>query len=226
MGKSCTILAAGPNLNVHSEKYCDYIDNNFTIATTPLILSNMKIDLQFYECANKVKLESYETIEKHYNILLSSYFNGIDAFKLMLQTGTLEIIQNTLPINIWNIVKPIYYSKFRFRNYLNLFSFFMISRLSSKILLSHSRSSLTTCLELGRILGFKDIKVLGYDIFQKGYYFNYSNKLLKDELEKSDIYPVYNDDINRRSSYNLDIQIKNYIYFYKVLFNIDVSILK
>ena len=44
--------------------------------------------------------------------------------------------------------------------------------------MSHSRSSLTTCLELGRILGFNDIKILGYDIFQKNYYFKYLNKLL------------------------------------------------
>ena len=144
----------------------------------------------------------------------------------MLKTGTLEITQNTLPINIWNIVKPIYFSRLKYRNYLNLFSFLMISKLSSKILLSHSRSSLTTCLELGRVLGYRDIKILGYDIFQKGYYYNYSNKLLKDELKNSDIYPIYDDDINRRSSYNLDIQIKNYIYLYKLLFNIDVSILK
>lgn len=226
MLNNCTVIAAGPILNDHIDKYHDYIDNSFTIATSPLILSNLKIDLQFYECADKIKFESYGNLEKNYNKLLSSYFNKVDAFKVMLQTGTLEIIQNTLPINIWSIAQPIYFSKLKYRNYFNLLLFFIISKLSSKILLSHSRSSLTTCLELGRILGYKDIKILGYDIFQKGYYFNYSNKLLKDELRKSDIYPIYDDDINRRNSYNLDLQIRNYIYFYKLLFNIDVSILK
>lgn len=226
MYKKCIILAAGSNLNDHIDKYYDDLNNSFIIATSPLILSNLKINLQFYECANNDKLESYENIDKEYNKLLSFYFDKIDSFKLMLQTGSLEIIQNTLPINISNIVKPIYFSKYHYRNYLNLFSFLMISKLSSKIQLSHSRSSLTTCLELGRVLGYRDIKILGYDIFQKGYYFNYSNKLLKDVLKNSDIYPIYDDDINRRSSYNVDVQIKNYIFFYKLLFNIDVSFLK
>lgn len=68
-------IVAGPNLNGHFDKYYDFIDSSFTIATSPLILSNLKIYLQFYECADKIKFESYENLEKNYNKLLSPYFN-------------------------------------------------------------------------------------------------------------------------------------------------------
>ena len=79
MYKSCTILGAGPNLNDHFNKYYDYINKSFTIVTSPLILSNLKIDLQFYECADKEKFEGSDDVDKKYYMMLSTYFNKIDA---------------------------------------------------------------------------------------------------------------------------------------------------
>ena len=145
----CIILAAGPLLNTHLERYHNYLNSRFVIGTTPTLLSSIKIDCIVQEHASVEKYNTFDEKTKKHSDLLDRCFNERTGDKISFTTGSLILSYNSLEIKINTQIKKILYSRFKARNELNIFKFLLKEAISHNLpQLSHSRSSLIVCLRL------------------------------------------------------------------------------
>lgn len=222
----CIILAGGPSLNIHLGKYYKYLNSRFVIGTTPTLLSSIKIDCIVQEHASVEKYNSFDNKTKKHSDLLDRCFNERNGDKVSFSTGNLKISYNSLETRINNQIEKILYSRYKLRNEFNIFKF-LFREFRSKELpqLSHSRSSIIVCLEIARILKKKKIIVFGFDVFNNGYYFNYSDKYVSSNCISDLDFPLNKNDSMNRGADSVCQLLHIYKRWFKFFFKIDIIIL-
>lgn len=215
----CIILAGGPSLNIHLGKYYKYLNSRIVIGTTPTLLFSIKIDCIVQEHASVEKYNSFDNKTKKHSDLLDRCFNERNGDKDSFSTGNIKISYNSLETRINNQIEKILYSRYKLRNKFNIFKF-LFREFRSKELpqYSHSRSPTIICLLNARILKKKKIIVFGFDVFNNGYYFNYSDKYVSSNCISDLGFPLNKNDLMNRGADSVCQLLHIYIRWFKFFF--------